>query len=50
MTHGAVIFAQNNASLDYKKMAELLYILPDWGTGVGGKKEIELQYSISKKL
>jgi hypothetical protein len=31
-------------------MAELLYILPDWGTGVGGKKEIELQYSISKKL
>jgi hypothetical protein len=36
--------------VDYKKMAELLYILPDWGTGVGSKKEIELQYSISKKL
>jgi hypothetical protein len=36
--------------VDNRKMTDLLESLPDWGTGVGSKKEIELQYSISKEL
>jgi len=36
--------------VDRKKMSEILKSLPDWGTGVANRKEIELQYSISKEL
>ncbi len=36
--------------VDKKKMTELLESLPDWGTGVADRKQIEQQYSISKTL
>ena len=36
--------------VDKKKMTELLESLPDWGTGVGEKKQVEQQYSITKTL
>ena len=36
--------------VDKKKMTELLESLPDWGTGVADRKQIEQQYSITKTL
>ena len=36
--------------VDKKKMTEILESLPDWGTGVADRKQIEQQYSITKTL
>jgi len=36
--------------VDRGKMTEILESLPDWETEVANRKEIELQYSISKEL
>lgn len=36
--------------VDRRKMFEILESLPDWGTGVANKREIEEQYSIAKTL
>jgi len=36
--------------VDRRKMFEILESLPDWGTGVADRKQIEQQYSITKKL